>query len=133
MFPDWFQILQGSRVRRVQSTQTNDQNINIESGLSGLLTLASETHMSMPTSNMTSWSCLIGSDLENYGSVSAMQLDKQFSPSLLKDREPNGKDSAAVHTHDSRVANPVSIPTLPTVPNDKSRGHSLTRKSSQAE
>lgn len=94
--------------------------------------------MPLPTGDMTSGSCLIGSDSENYGSVSperasAMQVDEQFSPSLLKDREPNGKVSAAVDTFDIRVANPVSIPTLPTVPNGQSRGCSLTRKSSQAE
>ena len=38
-----------------------------------------------------------------------------------------------VDTLDSPGANPVSIPTLPTVPNGQSRGCSLTRKSSQAE
>ena len=138
LLPDRFQILQGSRVSRVQSTQSNDQNINTETGLSGLFNLASETHMSMPTSDMTSGSCLFGSDLENYGSVSperdsAMQVDEQFSPSLLKDREPNGKVSAGVDTFDSQVANPVSIPTLPIIPNDQPRGRSLTHKSSQAE
>ena len=94
--------------------------------------------MLMPTSDMTSGSCLFGSDLENYGSVSperasAMQVDEQFSPSLLKDREPNGKVSAGVDTFDSQVANPVSIPTLPIIPNDQPRGRSLTHKSSQAE
>ena len=95
LFPDWFQILQGSRVSRVQSTQTNDQNINTETGLSRLLNLTSETHMSMPTSDMTSGSCLIGSDLENYGSVSperasAMQVDEQFSPFLCPATKSGG-------------------------------------------
>ncbi|MEW8547683.1 MAG: hypothetical protein AB2693_29600 [Candidatus Thiodiazotropha sp.] len=140
LFPDWFQILQGSRVSRVQSTQANSQNTNTETGLSGLPNLACETPMTMPTREVTSGSHIMGSDSENRETVSpervsAMQVDvEQFSPSLLQDRDSNEKVSAsAADTVDSRAANCKSIPTVPQVPSEQLRGRSLTRKSSQAE
>ncbi|MEW8546032.1 MAG: hypothetical protein AB2693_21120, partial [Candidatus Thiodiazotropha sp.] len=143
LFPDWFQILQGSRVSRAQSTQSNGQNINTETGMASLLSLSSGTHMSMPTRDTDSESCQMGPDTGNCESVSperapVVQMDEQSSPSLLKNSIPhdNTVDCAADKSNslEASVSQAAIRKAIPAEhPTEQLRGRSLTRKSKQAE